>query len=170
MKKLVAILSILGFTLSCSSVKEEKDAVTVNWLTVAQVQENMKINPKKVLIDFHTEWCGWCKKMSKYTFTKPKVAKYINDNFYAVKFDAESKDALDFLGKNFSKRGRNHEFALNQASINGRISFPTIVYYDENFNRIKVVPGYYNHQSYLDLIKYFGDNHYKTRSFEEHFK
>ena len=170
MKKLVAIIIVIAFSLSCSSGKKAHSTQTINWLTVSQVQEKMKTNPKKVLIDFHTEWCGWCKKMSKHTFTNPRVVNYINENFYAVKFDAESKETLNFLGKTFSNKKRTHDFALNQGSNNGRISFPTIVYYNEKFEKIKVVPGYYNHQSYLDLIKYFGDDHYKKSSFDKYFQ
>jgi len=62
----------------------------INWLTLEQAYAKTKIAPKKVIIDVYTGWCGWCKVMDKNTFTNASVIKYINENYYAVKLDAES--------------------------------------------------------------------------------
>ena len=40
-------------------------------------------------MDIYTDWCGPCKLMDKNTFQNPDVAQYLNNNFYAVKFNAE---------------------------------------------------------------------------------
>ncbi len=66
-------------------------------LEAAQAKE-----PRKVMIDVYTKWCGPCKMMMRNTFTNADVISYINENFYAVKFDAEGPDPVEFKGKTFS--------------------------------------------------------------------
>ena len=43
------------------------------------------------------------------TFQNESIINYINDNYYAVKFDAEQKDEIEFNGKMYKlvKSGRN---------------------------------------------------------------
>jgi len=43
---------------------------------------------------FTAEWCGYCKKMEKETFTKPNVADAVNQNFVPVLVDADKHEAL----------------------------------------------------------------------------
>ena len=64
-------------------------AQEVNWLTLNEAFEAQKIQPKKILIDVYTVWCGPCKLLDKNTFGHPGVAEFINDHFYPVKFNAE---------------------------------------------------------------------------------
>ncbi|NJK95139.1 MAG: DUF255 domain-containing protein [Bacteroidales bacterium] len=68
----------------------------VKWYTIEQVVELQKKEPKKILIDVYTDWCGWCKKMDAETFDHPIIAEYINKYYYPVKFNAESKEPVDF--------------------------------------------------------------------------
>ena len=54
----------------------------VNWITFDEAYIKCKKNPRPIMIDIYTTWCGPCKMMSKQTFNHPTIAKYINDNFY----------------------------------------------------------------------------------------
>lgn len=52
-----------------------------------------------VLLEFTADWCVFCKKMEKNTFTNADVAERISRDFVAVKVDAdENKDLVKNLG------------------------------------------------------------------------
>ena len=75
---------------------EFSESKTINWISFNEAYLKCKKNPRPILIDIYTTWCGPCKLMSAQTFNNPQIAKYINDHYYAVKFDAESKDSVKF--------------------------------------------------------------------------
>lgn len=76
-------------------LKKEK----INWLSMAELQAAYAKNPKPIIIDVYTDWCGWCKVMDRETYSNDKVADYINKNFYAVKYNAESTAQVEFANK-----------------------------------------------------------------------
>lgn len=156
--------------LGCNTNQKVTSSQKVQWLSIEEVQEKMKSHPKKVLIDIYTDWCGPCKKMSKYTFTNPEVIKIINEKFYAVKFNAESKDAVDFKSKRYLNGGRTHDFAQEigrtTTSLGSGLSYPSVVYFNESFEKISTLPGFYNSDEYVIILKYFSENYYKKVSFE----
>ena len=69
-------------------------AQEVNWMSIEKAQELQKTNPKNIIMDIYTDWCGPCKLMDKNTFQNQEVAKFLNDNFYAVKFNAEGNSKV----------------------------------------------------------------------------
>lgn len=140
-------------------------AQQVEWLTFQEATElaRTEANPKKIFIDVYTDWCGWCKRMDQDTFQNPQVAAYMNDNFYMVKMDGEGKEPIEFKGKTYTyvpsgKRGY-HQFAA--ALLQGRLSYPTVVFLDEQFNMLSPVPGYQKPGPFLNIARYFGENIYK---------
>ena len=53
-------------------------------------------------MDVYTEWCGPCKMMDKNTFANRDVLNYINENFYAVKFNGEGNEKINFFDQEFT--------------------------------------------------------------------
>jgi len=49
---------------------------------------------KFVLLDLEAIWCHWCHVMDQKTYSDPKVAKMLEDNFIAVKVDQDSRPDL----------------------------------------------------------------------------
>ena len=138
----------------------------INWMTFEEAMAAMEKEPKKVFIDLYTDWCGWCKKMDKNTFANGTVAAYMNDKFYAVKFDAEQKLPVVYKGKEYTfvptgGRGYN-QLAAELAA--GRLSYPTTVYLDENSDPIQAIPGYKDAYSMDKILKFFGEDHYRNQT------
>ena len=170
MNKLRITYSILPFliisTLLFVSPVKAEDKLT--WLSFEQAVELQSKAPKKIIIDVYTDWCGWCKKMDKYTYTNDSVIKYINANYYLVKLNAEQKEDIKFRDKTFSFKPeyKSHELAVSL--LNGQMSYPTTVFLDENINILTVVPGYLTPKDLNPILKYFGENIYKTMNWKEY--
>ncbi|MCR9154467.1 MAG: thioredoxin fold domain-containing protein [Bacteroidetes bacterium] len=144
----------------------------INWLTIEELEEAQSKEPRKVFVDLYTDWCGWCKRMDKATFQHPGIVAYVNENYYAVKFNAESKDTINFLGGEFKyvAQGRKGYNELAAVLANGKLSYPTIVYLDENLQVIQPVPGYMDPESFEQVITYLAGDHYKDQPFEQYKK
>lgn len=163
MKKLIVVFLILSFGASFGQ--------KVKWHSFEEAIELNKSNPKKILIDVYTDWCGWCKVMDKNTFSHPVISKYINDNFYAVKFNAESTEPVTFKDYTFTNKGSGtrstHELAV--ALLNGKMSYPSIAYMDENNQLITAIPGYYDPKKIEPLLSFIVNDLYKTdQSFQDY--
>ena len=163
---LISILFISVFSLSTQIAVAQE----VNWLswTEAVALAESDANPKKMFIDVYTDWCGWCKKMDKDTFQNPEVASYMNENFYMVKLDGEGKEPIEFRGKtyNYVPSGRRGYHELAAALLQGRLSYPTVVFMDEGLNVLSPVPGYQKPEPFLNIARYFGDNIYKDKDWQ----
>ena len=120
-------------------------------------------------MDVYTDWCGWCKKYDAVTFSNPVIAKYINDNFYAVKFNSERKDTVEYKGKKYFNRNPNANRSVNDLAaefLKGQMSYPTVVFLNEKMDLISAVPGYREPKDFESLINFFGSNAYLTQQFE----
>lgn len=146
----------------------------VQWMTLDEALVAQQKAPKKILIDVYTKWCGPCKLLDKNTFGNPEVSAYINENFYAVKFNAEGNETINYLGNTYTnpnydpdRSGRNarHEFT----AYLGVTGYPTVVFLDEQAQFITPVVGYHNVQQMEFYLKLFYSNDYKTLSSQADF-
>ncbi len=168
MKKLI-ILSLLSAMMVGIASAQLKIPAKVKWYTIEQAMELQKKEPRKIMIDVYTDWCGWCKKMDAETFDHPVIAEYLNANFYPVKFNAESNEPITFGGKTFinEKQGNrsSHQFAA--ALLQGQMSYPSIAYLSEKLEPLGAIPGYYSAKDFEPLITYIEEEKFKTATFDE---
>ena len=158
MKYLISIISLL-LLVNTTNAQEN-----VEWMSWEEAMTAAETSPKKIYIDVYTDWCGYCKKMDKTTFKDPTVVKYLNDNFYPVKFNAEQKGKINFNDTEFgyiSGGGRGvHELAY--ALLNGRLGYPAFVILDEEFARILISPGFKGPDAVMMEMEFAKDEKYKT--------
>lgn len=138
----------------------------IQWLTWDEVQVKMKENPKKVWVDIYTDWCGWCKVMDKKVFSNPDVIKYMNEHFYAVKFNAERPEDIRFMGKMFPFNKQQKVSSLAVELMQGRMSYPTSVFMEENFQGPSPIPGYQPVTTMEVILTFLAEGHYKDQDFE----
>jgi len=146
------------------------DSTEIHWMTLDEVQVAMKKQPKKVYMDVYTDWCGWCKVMDRKTFSNKDVIRYMNKNFYAVKMNAERQDTVMFMGKMY---GFVPNYRANQLAVDllgGRMSYPTSVILEENFQNPAPIPGYLDVTMMEKVLKYLGENIYKSKQFPDYEK
>jgi len=163
------LLTVFTF-MSCSVLLGQTDkskvkADKISWMTWEEMEKAQKNEKRKVFVDIYTEWCGWCKKMDKTTFQNKDVIKYINQHYYAVKFDAETKKTIELDGKKYKyvKNGRRGYNQLAADLLKGKLSFPSTVFLNEDLSLIQPVAGYLEAPQLEMMITYFAeDQHKKT--------
>ncbi len=163
-----AFLFILSFffltfqAMSSSASSQE----SINWVTIEEAERLVKENPKKIFVDVYTDWCGWCKRMEANTFSHPDIISYINENFYAVKLNAEMEEPITFRGQKYinenpGQRRSSHNFA--RALLQGRMSYPSVAFFDEELNLITALPGYREPSQFEPILVFFSDDHFLTQ-------
>ena len=127
----------------------------VNWLGFDQLDSMIAVEKKPVLIDFYTSWCTFCKKMDQEVFTDETVIKLLNASFYAVKFDAESTQEIEFEGLKWQKAmGQNfHSLARFFSPPKKNFAPPLILFLDEDLEMKERVNAYQSRKKLLKKLQ-----------------
>lgn len=144
---------------------------TLKWYTWEEAAALNKTAPKKIFVDVYTDWCGWCKRMDRSTFSDPKVMEYMAANFYAVKLNAEQKADIQFNGETFKfvdNGGGRGVHTLAYALLDGKMGYPSMVYLNEKYERIMISPGYKEVDDMLKELKFAAEEKYKDTSWEDY--
>ncbi len=140
----------------------------IEWLTWDQAAAKMEKEPRLMMIDVYTDWCGWCKRMDATTMEDPRIINLIQQKYYAVKMDAESKKDITFRGRTYKFIAQGHRgyHELPAELLSGKMSYPTLVFLDKEFAIIQPLPGYQEANALEPILAYFGGGFYKNTSWE----
>lgn len=168
MKKLLFGIGLTTLVLITVSFRMRTEG-EVKWMTFEEAVEKSKTEKRKIFVDVYTDWCGWCKVMDKNTFNEAKIAKILNEEFYAVKLNAEQRADIVFNGNTFKfvANGNSGYHQLAAALLNNSLTYPTVVFLDDNFGMIQPLVGYQKPEEFHKIIQFIGEDHYKTVKWDE---
>lgn len=150
MKKLLLTLFV---TLGAIATQAQE----IKWMTIDEALAAQKKKAKPIFMDVYTDWCGPCKMLDKNTFHDASVVSFINENYYAVKFNAEGNSVVNYKGKKYSnpqfvadRKGRNavHEFTLFLQVQ----AYPSMMIFDAKGEVKSKIEGYRTPQQLLEAL------------------
>jgi len=162
----ILLMALLLFALNTN-------AQEINWVTLEEAVELQQKEPRKIMMDFYTNWCGPCKLLDKRTFSNKDVTRYVNENYYAVKFNAEGNSKVKFNDLEFTNpkydpaKANRRNYSHQLTTYFGVSAFPTIVFLDENKWLITQVKGFQTPQQLEVYLKLFHSNDYKNLKNQE---
>lgn len=162
---IIVAFGIMGISAtSAQNATPPEKAAHIEWLTWEQAVSKMEKEPRKIMVDVYTDWCGWCKRMDATTMEDSSIVQIIGEKYYAVKMDGEGKQDITFRGRTykFIAQGRRGYHELPAELLSGRMSYPTLVFLDEEYGIIQPLPGYQDAATLEPILAYFGEGHYKT--------
>lgn len=141
---------------------------SVNWITLDEAVNKYKDEPRPILIDLYTSWCYWCKVMDRKTYADRRVAEYINNHYYAVKVNAETKDTIMWNGKRFLYDAADKLNGFAVYITHGQPAFPTTVIFT-SVNELPVpIPGMMKVGDMEPVLTYFREGAYKYTNFNSY--
>ena len=167
MKKIILIaVVLLTYTVN---------AQEINWVTLEEAVALQQKEPRKIMMDMYTVWCGPCKMLDRNTFHNKDVVAYINKNYYAVKFNAEGNDVVNYSGRQFTNPRYDASKAKRRNGVHDLTLFfqvqayPSIVFIDEDQKHLTTLRGYQNPQQLELYLKLFKENKHKDIDSQEKF-
>ncbi|MEW5676898.1 thioredoxin fold domain-containing protein [Flavobacterium enshiense] len=150
-----------AFFLILGSMAVQAQEAEIKWMTLDEALTLQKKKPKKakpIFMDVYTDWCGPCKMLDKNTFHDPAFVKYITENYYPVKFNAEGNSEVTYKDKQYknpnfdpNRKGRNsvHEFTMF-LKVPG---YPSVFVLDNKGEIKPPIIGYRTAEQLLDELK-----------------
>ena len=90
----------------------------------------------------------------------------INEHFYAVKLNAETKDTISWNNQlyNYTEQYRVNQFTL--FATGRQLRFPSTIIFTKKDNPVSI-PGYLRTGDIESILKYFGEGIYQNMSFPQ---
>lgn len=150
MKNLLIFVFISSF-----SVFSQQKLKTYTFEEIEKLQLEV---PKPIVIFIYTNNCKFCFAMKKNTFSNIDIIDTLNNSFYFIVLNAETKIEICFLGKTFvyKPNGFNtgvHELAIELAELNGKISYPTLTILNKNYEIMRQIDYFVNSKSLQNILK-----------------
>ena len=142
----MSVLLLPGAALAADP--ESKEAKGVQWLDYQEAREVASKESRPLLINFTADWCKYCKKMKKETYTDPEVIAYLRENFVTALVDTEKEQAI---AQEYFVRG-----------------LPTIWFLTSEGEKITNLPGFVDAPTFRQILSFIAGGAYLERTFSEY--
>lgn len=129
----------------------------VNWISFNELTNKMRTEPKSIVVFIHTDWCKFCAMQENSTFSDPKVVNELNENFYPVRLNAEEKNDIIFLNRQYRYKPSGagtgyHELAELLGKKDGKMSFPSTILLSKSWQVVKRETGFLTSNQFLEFL------------------
>lgn len=148
------IAFVLLFFTSFTLWGQEKNLI--EWKSIQTADSlQMKGDHRFLFVDVYADWCGPCKLMDSHTFHNEEVAKFINENFIPVKFNAEAHEKIIFKGKEYDwiSNGRTGIQSLAYFMLGGELRYPSMPVIDSKGQTVTIISGYFQPEEFMPIMK-----------------
>jgi thioredoxin-related protein len=151
--------AILGY--SCGKSRQETTTSNygVKWYDYNEGMQQAFQQGKHVLLYFWRPGCSWCNKMESTNYSDSSIASLVNNMFIAIKINGWSKDKFATASGELSGAELSDQFQLT--------GYPAVWFLESDGSKINVLPGYAPPDDFKLLLKYVGENHYKSQNFKD---
>jgi thioredoxin-related protein len=146
--KHILIAIPLAFLMAFVPAKKPAPKAELKWYDWNEGYAKATKEGKIVLVDAYTDWCGWCKKMDRDTYSNADIIKKINEHFVPIKFNPEVPYTAYKVGENtYNNQELFHMMTRGQST-----GFPTIYYIYTKKMSIFVDPGYKGPDAFMQAL------------------
>lgn len=133
----------------------------IPWLTPQEAEDRWKLEKRPFIIDIYTDWCHYCKVMDKSTWSNTMLGSYLSRHFYPIRFNAESKTTVQWMGKDYTYKTAYKVHMLAAEWCGGNMVYPTTVILVPGEEPV-IIPGVLSVKELEPMLRYFGEGHYLT--------
>ncbi|WP_107038286.1 thioredoxin family protein [Brumimicrobium mesophilum] len=146
MKNWIALLILIPFSLMAQ----------LNHYSANDLDSLQYVEERPVVFFINTDWCSICLAMENKVLKSEAVLKELNENYYLIILDAESKEDIVYKGKRYVYEATGidegkHQLAMELAKKNETISFPSTVIMIRN-NVIYKNNSFINREDFLEML------------------
>jgi len=145
----------------------------VKWRTLEEAFEEIETSPKKIFIDIYADWRIGNTIMFMSTYNNPIIGNYLNEHFIPVRLDAVGNDTIKVKGVEYVNLGEEQGHPFHQlpiAMLEGKMFLPAMLILNEEGQVIQKMQSYFSPETIESILKYYGEDFYKTQSWDDFLK
>lgn len=128
---------------------------TVTFEALAGLQQK---KDKPVMVYIHTDWCNYCKAMKQNMLNNKDIATLLNQKYYTVFLNAETKKDIIFNGRIFKYKPAGISTGIQQlaealGSINNKNSYPSLCFLNRKNEIIYQYGGLLSAEAFLKTLR-----------------
>lgn len=151
----------------------------VNWKRFDVALEDARLAGKHIMVDVYTDWCGWCKRLDRETYTDFTVREVLAESFISSKIKGDSPKRLNVTPRIVTEGGRQllqfvnsdaptmseKELTQRQLRVKG---YPTIMFFSADGKLITQMATFLNANQLEKILNFVKDDLYEVMSYPDY--